>query len=71
MLHILPQIDQNTLYEFWDFDRNVWSNGEWGRRTNDLQDIIFPPKTDFPFFYCPTRRNSMKADGDYARARAG
>ena len=69
MLHILPQIDQNTLYEFWDFDRNVWSNGEWGRRTVDLQDVIYPPKTDIEVFYCPSRRKSMDADAAYSRAR--
>ena len=67
MLHILPQIDRGTLYEFWDFNRNVWSNGEFGRRTVDLQDQIFPPRTDIPFFYCPSRRDKMNAGADTRR----
>jgi prepilin-type N-terminal cleavage/methylation domain-containing protein len=64
MLHILPQIDQNTLYDFWNFDWNVRANGELGIRTQDL-DLIFPAQTDIKYFYCPSRRDTMKATDTY------
>src|SRR5690606_20248410 len=64
MLQILPQIDQGTLYEFWNFDWNVRGNGELGVRTQDL-DLVFPAQTDIKFFYCPSRRGDMKATDTY------
>lgn len=61
LLQILPQIDQGPLYEFWNFDWNVRANGELGVRTQDL-DFIFPAQTDIKYFYCPSRRDTMKAN---------
>ncbi len=65
MVHILPQIDRGTLYNFWNFNWNVWANGNWGVLTNDLQ-VLKPPLTDIPAFYCPSRRNQMGANGTWA-----
>ncbi len=65
MLHILPQIDRGTLYDFWNFNWNVWANGNWGTLTPDLQ-LLRPPLTDIAAFYCPSRRNQMGANGQYA-----
>jgi len=67
MLHILPDIDQAPLYNNWNFNLNVRTNGEIGAVTTDLGQI-YPPKTDIPVFYCPTRRTGMKAGNTYSMA---
>ena len=66
MLHILPQLDESTLYDAWNFDWNVWANGEHGFTTQDIE-LIFPPKTDLEVFYCPTRRTTMQARSIYSQ----
>lgn len=69
MVHILPQIDQAPLYQFWRFDANVRRNGEDPPLTLDTNNFpIYPPKTDIPPFYCPSRRSVMLADTKYAQA---
>ncbi|MBS0206555.1 MAG: DUF1559 domain-containing protein [Planctomycetes bacterium] len=65
MVHILPMIDQATLYNFWAFTDNVATNGFLPVQTADFQ-LIYPPVTDLPPFYCPSRRSKMDADGKYS-----
>lgn len=67
MLHILPMLDQAPLYSFWTPGDNVRSNGEIGTQLPppDLT-FVFPPRTDVKVFYCPSRRASMDAVGQYA-----
>ncbi|WP_437203422.1 DUF1559 domain-containing protein [Planctomicrobium sp. SH664] len=67
MLQILPMMDQAGIYNFWNFNANVCRNGEDPPLTLDAStQPIYPPKGNIPSFYCPSRRNSMKADTDYA-----
>jgi len=67
MLHILPNLDQATLYNFWFFGDNIRSNGEIGAQQPppDLT-LIYPPKTNVKTFYCPSRRSDMQASSTYA-----
>ena len=65
MLQILPGLDQAPLYNAYVFGDNVRSNGDIGVQAAD-QSIIYPPKTDLPFFYCPSRRQQMQAGGTFA-----
>ena len=67
MLQILPMLDQQDMYNLWDFDENVFTNGVTGSFTPSL-DLIFPPLTDFKIFYCPSRRSGMDADKGFASA---
>ncbi len=62
MLHILPMIDQASLYNFWNFSLNVRTMGEVGAYTPDLT-VIYPPKATIVPFYCPTRRTDMYGSG--------
>jgi prepilin-type N-terminal cleavage/methylation domain-containing protein len=65
-LHILPYLDQASLYNFWNFGDNVRTNGDVGVQLPppDLT-LIFPPKSDLKAFYCPSRRGQMEASGKY------
>ena len=65
MLHILPGLDQAPLYNNYLFGDNVRTNGDVGAAGND-SSIIYPPRTELPFFYCPTRRTQMQASGTFA-----
>lgn len=67
MLHILPMIDQGSLYNFWNFNLNVRTMGEIGAYTPDLT-VIYPPKATLVAFYCPTRRNDMYGSGKFQQA---
>ncbi len=60
MVHILPQIDQGTVYDLWNFDWNVYANGNIGAITPDLE-VFRPPLQDIPMYYCPSRRGNMQA----------
>ncbi|REJ88153.1 MAG: DUF1559 domain-containing protein [Planctomycetota bacterium] len=64
MVFILPYIDQQSIYSFWNFDQNVRTNGDLPRLTTDLTPIS-PARTEIKLFYCPSRRVSMKATEDY------
>jgi type II secretory pathway pseudopilin PulG len=55
ILHILPMLDEPDLYQMWDFDENVYTNGITGSFTPNL-DLIYPPLVDIPVLYCPSRR---------------
>jgi prepilin-type N-terminal cleavage/methylation domain-containing protein len=67
MLHILPMIDQASVYNSWNFSDNVRTNGDIGTQLPppDLT-ITFPPKSDIKVYYCPSRRSDMQAVGKYA-----
>ncbi len=64
-VHILPNIDKASTYNFWMFQHNVYSNGELGVLNKD-NEFVFPPKTDIEIFYCPSRRSDMQANTSYA-----
>jgi prepilin-type processing-associated H-X9-DG protein len=66
MLQILPQLEETQTHDLWNYDWNVWANGEWGALTPDL-DVVFPPRTDLEVFYCPSRRGQMEADRRFAQ----
>ena len=60
-VHILPQMDQQDLYNTWNFNFNLMNNAD-GTNTQTINGvpIIFQPaQTDIPAFYCPTRRGAM------------
>jgi prepilin-type N-terminal cleavage/methylation domain-containing protein len=65
MLHILPGLDQAPLYNSYLFGDNVRTNGDTGAQAPDTS-IIYPPRTELPFFYCPSRRSQMLATGTFA-----
>jgi prepilin-type N-terminal cleavage/methylation domain-containing protein len=67
MLHVLPMLDQATIYNSWNFNDNVRVNGDVGTQLPppDLA-ITFPPKVDIKVFYCPSRRDKMDAEGRFA-----
>jgi len=65
MLQILPMIDQGPLYSFWNFSDNVGTNGVLPVQTPDFT-LIYPPLTELPAFYCPSRRGNMEASGKFA-----
>lgn len=68
MLHLLPYVDQVTLYRQWNFNLNVYNNGipnsalpvnNQGSGTAATLVVGTPAQTDIPMFYCPTRRGNM------------
>ena len=60
MLHILPFLEQGTVYNQWNFQRNLIDNGDLALNPNVLLDEA-PPLTEIRAFYCPSRRTSMSA----------
>ncbi len=66
VVHVLPYIDEASLYNYWNFGWNVRTNGEIGIVPPDLSAAIFPPKTDLEVMYCPSRRTEMKASNVYS-----
>jgi len=65
MVHILPQLDQQNLYDYWRFDGNVRANGDVGWLSRDLA-TIYPAKNEIEFFYCPSNRKGMGIDAGYS-----
>jgi prepilin-type N-terminal cleavage/methylation domain-containing protein len=53
ILQILPFIEQDDLYNDWNFALNVIDNGD------PLLNFDQPPLTDIPPLYCPSRRSHM------------
>ena len=47
MLHILPYIEQEAVFDRWDFGLNVFGN-------------TVVAQTDIACFYCPSRRNTVR-----------
>jgi prepilin-type N-terminal cleavage/methylation domain-containing protein len=64
-VHILPQMDQQTTFDFWRFDANVRTNGEQGWLSSGDLTLIYPAKTEIEGFYCPANRQSMKVQAGY------
>jgi prepilin-type N-terminal cleavage/methylation domain-containing protein len=60
VLHILPYIDETAIYNMWNFNYNVRTNGEVPVLTPDLY-TYYPARQDIPVLYCPSRRDSMDA----------
>jgi len=56
MLHVLPYIDQKTVYNRWNFMLDVIDNG------TALYNVYTPAHTDIPAFYCPSRRQDMNVE---------
>ena len=63
MYHILPYIEQETLYERWNEEWNVLDNGI-GTLNGVAYNLFRPAHTDIPGFYCPTRRSDMDVKGN-------
>ena len=51
MLLILPYLEQQPLYDSWDFTKNVKGNQATAT-------------TDIAAFYCPSRRNQVRAEDE-------
>lgn len=67
ILHILPMIEQSTIYNFWNLAGNVRSNGEYPVQSPPPESrLIFPSRIDMKVFYCPTRRSDMNSQNNYA-----
>ena len=49
MLQVLPYLEQQSLYDQWDFTQNVFGNAQVAQ-------------TDICVFYCPTRRNGIRSE---------
>lgn len=64
IVHCLPYLDEQALYNYWNMNWNVRSNGDLGITAPD-GSVIFPPKTDLEALYCPTRRTEMLASTTY------
>ena len=62
MVFILPQIDQKTIYDQWNFNFNVMTNGTVPIILNQGTGpvTLYPAQTEIPVYYCPTRRADMK-----------
>jgi len=60
MVQILPQMDQTTTYEQWNFNFNVWNNGTLNQTSLDGNgNSTSPALTEIKLFYCPSRRKTM------------
>ncbi len=62
MLHILPMLDQGVLYNTWNFNYNVWGNGDLPTVATFLTGIEPPAQTEIAAFYCPSRRGKGTMD---------
>lgn len=58
MLEILPFVEENTIYDQWDFSRNIGRTASNGSLTNASL-----AGTDIKSFYCPSRRASVETLG--------
>lgn len=69
MLFILPDMDQQNIYNMWNFNCNVWYNGAqfYGTTINVGTGpmTFYPAQTEIKGYYCPTRRGRMDI-GKYA-----
>jgi type II secretory pathway pseudopilin PulG len=54
MLAILPYMEQNNLYDRWDFTQNI------NNKANNPNPAI--ASQDIPGFYCPSRRSGVSPD---------
>jgi len=49
MLQVLPYLEQNSVYDQWDFTKNVIGNAQVAQ-------------SDISIFYCPSRRNGIRSE---------
>lgn len=67
ILHILPMMEQQVIYNAWNFNANVRQNGEDPPLVLDADgEPVYPAKKSLKTLYCPSRRDSMQATGLYA-----
>lgn len=71
MVHILPFIDQGTIYNSWRWNTNVRTNGDPQRAAafqvfDANNDPIYAAQRHIKIFYCPSRRSDMGSTGAYA-----
>ena len=63
MLFLLPNLDQQNIYNMWNFNFNVWYNGAFQYPTivnmGTGPQTYYPAQTEIKDFYCPSRRASM------------
>ncbi len=59
-LHILPYLDETAMYNMWNFNYNVRTNGEVPVITPDLF-TYYPARQELKVLYCPSRRDTMDA----------
>jgi len=61
MLFLLPNLDQQNVYNMWNFNYNVWYNGAIPTIVNMGTGPLtfYPAQTEMPMFYCPSRRTRM------------
>ncbi|MFN0054100.1 MAG: DUF1559 domain-containing protein [Planctomycetales bacterium] len=61
MLMILPGLDKTNVYDYWNFNYNVWWNGTNETRIDAGTGFvsIFPAQEEIATFYCPSRRKNM------------
>lgn len=68
MLHILPETGEGAQFDLWDERMNVQMNGNGMSLAIDpitgVNIQLTPAQTDFPMYYCPSRRNSL-AKGEF------
>ncbi len=64
-VHLLPYVDEAALYNYWNWNLNVWGNANPGVLAPD-QSLIRAPLTDLEVYYCPTRRSSMMANSTFS-----
>ena len=66
VLHLLPYIEQDNLYQLWKPYYNVFNNAE---RRNEAQWVAIgyaPASYDVPSFYCPSRRSNLKRANEFS-----
>ncbi|MBW3543656.1 MAG: DUF1559 domain-containing protein, partial [Planctomycetes bacterium] len=64
IVQLLPNLDQQSLYGYWNFNFNVTSNGDGSLQFTDPSGRVLiprPPLTDLAVLYCPSRRSRMEA----------
>lgn len=65
--HLLPELDQEALYNQWHPDHNVWLNTMPPNRITVTSPVaslyaigLQTAHTDIKYFYCPSRRSTME-----------
>jgi len=68
MVHLLPMMEEGNIYDTWDFEWNVWANGESTLiPLDDFLDPIVEPaaQVNIDGYYCPSRRSEMNSDSKF------
>ena len=68
MLHILPYLDLQNVYDMWLFQFNLWANCEFRYNAIPWTNVGNPPaRWDISHFYCPSRRNGVQTQDNALR----